>query len=236
MSEAKHRAAAPDVWFNDPLSFIAPEHLLNFVPTRDMTLEQQLNAALRFSLYYALLAYLVAKTSKPSVFFIPLVVAVITLPVYNANVNRRTAETFSLDSNSNSNIRRPFPPRSSSHSEVLGGTAPKDCTRPTRDNPFMNVLPFDAEVHPRRPAACSFSDPAVAATAEIMHDITGDMGGVVRDRDDVFGRKTSSRQFFSNPVTHIPSNQSGFANWLYGKGPVFKQSLGRPRSESQFNS
>ena len=59
---------------------------------------------------------------------------------------------------------------------------------------------------------------------------------VYRDVDDVFDRRSSSRQFFTTPNTTIPNDQSGFAKWLYERGPTCKDGDGDVCSTNQFSS
>ena len=41
------------IWFQDPEELINPDKLTSFVPSRDDTLNDQLNACVRFSVYLA---------------------------------------------------------------------------------------------------------------------------------------------------------------------------------------
>ena len=47
-----------------------------------------------------------------------------------------------------------------------------------------------------------------------------------RNIDDVYGKNNSQRQFFTNPVTTIPNEQTKFANWLYNVPKTCKENNG----------
>ena len=44
-----------------------------------------------------------------------------------------------------------------------------------------------------------------------------------RSTDDVFMNNSGDRQFYTMPVTDIVNDQTGFAKWLYDRGPTCKQ-------------
>lgn len=90
------------------------------------------------------------------------------------------------------------------------------CTAPTLDNPFMNVtmkdyMNFDADGSiVDRPPACDSSDPTVKNEIE-----TNFNNNLFRDTNDVFGKSSSQRQFFTMPWTTIPNDRESFQSWLY---------------------
>jgi len=90
------------------------------------------------------------------------------------------------------------------------------CTAPTLDNPFMNVtmkdyMNFDTDGSiVDRPQACDPSDPTVKNEIE-----TNFNNNLFRDVNDVFGKSSSQRQFFTMPWTQIPNRADEFARWCY---------------------
>jgi hypothetical protein len=178
------------IWFKDPRGFVREDRLARIIPEAHAPLAEQLNAVLRFALYYGV-ALLVLRRCLAAV-YIPAVVAALTYGVYSANASQRATmrEDMSIDARTG-----------------------RACTRPTRDNPFMNVLPSDYSRNPHRPAACDIGNRKVASRAEAMH-----AHNLYSDSDDVYSRRTSSHAFYTTPSTTIPNDQGGFANWLYA-GP-----------------
>jgi hypothetical protein len=87
----------------------------------------------------------------------------------------------------------------------------RPCTRPTADNPFMNVLMSD--YGSPRAEACNASVPATQCDISRLFD-----DGLTRAPEDLFKRGASDRQYYTNPVTTIPNDSESFAKWLYGAG------------------
>jgi hypothetical protein len=91
------------------------------------------------------------------------------------------------------------------------------CTKPTLDNPFMNVtmkdyLNIDPETNVTvdRPKACDISDETIKKSMDDMFN-----NNLFKDVNDVFGKMNSQRQFYTMPNTQIPNAQDDFAKWLY---------------------
>lgn len=85
---------------------------------------------------------------------------------------------------------------------------PQKCQRPTKNNPFANVLLTDYAGNPRRPAACPYDE-----VKDEVNDLFYD--GLYRNLTDVYDHQNSRRQFFTNPVTRTLPNTKAFANFLY---------------------
>ena len=90
------------------------------------------------------------------------------------------------------------------------------CTSPTVDNPFMNVtmkdyMNFDSDGSiVDRPPACDSSSPDVKAQIDSNFN-----NNLFRDVQDVFGKSSSQRQFFTMPWTTVPNKMDEFARWCY---------------------
>jgi hypothetical protein len=61
-----------------------------------------------------------------------------------------------------------------------------------------------------RPPACDSSSPSVKNEIE-----TNFNNNLFRDVQDVFGKSSSQRQFFTMPWTTIPNDRESFQQWLY---------------------
>jgi hypothetical protein len=85
------------------------------------------------------------------------------------------------------------------------------CTRPTQNNPFMNISFVDST---HKPKACKGVEEEVAVEFE---------KGLNRKEDDVFFKSASDRQFFTMPNTSCPNDQNKFAEWLFKTGPTLKE-------------
>ena len=85
------------------------------------------------------------------------------------------------------------------------------CTKPTKDNPFMNFMLFDNPDKPEACDACNYDDVKEDMRKEFKKDI-------IPDPADLWGRNISDRNFFTMPWTKIVNEQTEFAKWTYGNG------------------
>lgn len=190
------------IWYEDPAGFLTSDNLIKFIPDKDMTFEEQLNAVVRLTLYFSIVILIVRGT--PQIMFVPLAAMLFTYVLYSNDVRQKQNKKRVLEK---LNVRKTH------RGEV--------CVRPTPDNPFMNVSLSDLRDFPSRPAACDVSQSIVKKDVERYFN-----KGLPRDIGDIFHKQASDRQYFTNPVTTIPNDQSGFASWLYQTGKTCKEGNG----------
>jgi hypothetical protein len=178
-----------DIWYNDISKLFQIENLTNFFPNEDMSLEEKLNSALRFTIYFSILIFLIKKTFH--VFYMVVIVAGITYIVYNM----KTKENFFNDEE---------------EEHVKKNKKNTKCTVPVKTNPFMNVLLNDYVHNAERSQACDLSDEKVEDKVKVYFE-----NNLYTNIDDVYNRNSSYRQFYTTPNTTIPNDQEGFAKWLY---------------------
>ena len=200
--------ASEAVWFRDPLGLLSDDRIARFVPLPNTQLAEQLNAVMRFALYYAAAMLLLRRVA--TAIYVPLLVGGLTYLVFTADESARKHRAPELG-------------------EELDPVSGRACTKPNRENPYMNVLISDYQKRPSRAPACDARAPRTRKRAEKAYE-----HNLYRDVDDVFKRNTSSRQFYTTPSTTIPNDQDAFARWLYSTGPTCKEQGGvcqpRPRS------
>lgn len=90
-----------------------------------------------------------------------------------------------------------------------------NCTEPTYNNPFMNVLLSDYNNNPNRPPACqSYSTLTHNGVADDIEEKFS--YNLYNDVGSLYGKNNSQRQYYTMPSTTIPNAQTEFAQWLYG--------------------
>lgn len=181
-----------DLWYYDPVNFITPHTFLKIVPLPDGTLTSQLNALMRFSIYYSIVLMVVKQDTQPIFFMI--FIAFFTFGIYYYNKAEQYKEKMSMVEQ---NIE-------------IDKVSKQTCVKPTRNNPFMNVTYNDYKENAVRPKACDITQSRIKKKVEALYEDTN-----VFDSDDIFKRNSTSRQFYTNPITTIPNDQASFANWLY---------------------
>lgn len=186
------------IWYQDPRGFVRADRLARFVPEPRTGIDAQLNAIMRFSIYLAAVASLLRMSLAPAVAILS-TAALVTFLVHKADADVDGGRRERLD--------------------VLGlevdPSTRQLCSRPTEDNPFMNVLLSDYQRFPERPRACD-------VTRERVRDRVEDLAAhnLYVDSDDIYGRRANASQFYTNAATTIPNDQGGFARWLYQPAPA----------------
>ena len=160
-----------------------------------MTVPQKLNALLRFSIYFALLMLLVRE--DPKSLYLILFVGGFTWAM-NLFYEAQRRELYTRHKTQDLQ----YDPRTK-----------KACALPTKNNPFANILVSDYALNPMRKPGCNITKPRVKRMTEKMF-----RHNLYRDVDDIWGRRSSSRNFYQTPIQTIPNRQGEFASWLYGLG------------------
>lgn len=183
------------VWFDDPKQLIRSDRVSQFWPTSEQTPVDRINAASRFIIYTTCIVYVINR--DPRIFVLG---ATVLGVIYILHRSKMISETYGRT--------------------VCGKTG---CQFPTRDNPMGNVLITDYTDAPNRLEACYYPSVKPFVDHYSANSIPYDSG---RSRTAMpkYLRNAAERQFVSNPVTTIPGDQTGFAEWLYGSknGPMCK--------------
>lgn len=189
------------IWYEDPKGFIDSAHYDKFFPSSKAPLEAQLNAFMRFTLYFTVIVLVVTHNFR--VLYFLGFVALLTYVMYQA-YHRDRMERRRLMERMN-----------------LGYDARTQgaCVKPTVDNPYMNILATDYRDNPHRQVACDILDPDVTRDADDKFS-----SNLYRDVSDVFNRHASDRSYYSVPIQSIPNDQEAFSRWLYQSPPTCKES------------
>lgn len=188
-------------WTEDIWGLFTELNYYHIFPLHYMTIEEKLNAITRFTIYFGVILALLRIDYR--YLFIGITGAAISVVLYM----HQKRETFQKQE-----------VLASKNLDIVDG---KVCARPTVDNPFMNALVSDYANPVEKAPACSIEDPKVKATIERKFDER-----LFRDVSDIFGKMSSQREFYTMPSTTIPNDQTGFAEWLYGRGMSCKEGDG----------
>lgn len=167
-------------WTEDPYILINKQRLIEFVPTNNMTTDEKLNAITRFSIYLGILLMLIYQNYR--FLYITVIVAVLVTIIHDHYPNKTEQFVNNEDS----------------------------LQRPTKNNPFMNVLLTDIADNPNRNPASDVDDPTVKK--EIENNFNS---GLYRDINNIWDRNNSQRQFYTNPATTVPNDRDSFMKWCY---------------------
>lgn len=176
-------------WFDKPSDLFRSDKILSFWPTSNQPAGERINSSTRFVLYTSCVLYLINRDIRVIVLALLLVTALFLM--YKSGYIKDVKKT-------------------------AGSPAQQECQRPTADNPLGNVLLSDYTDNPNRPEACWY--PSVKSEVAEHLDNTV-LYGPARTRSPTaeYQRKAFARQFMTGPVSSIPGDQTGFAEWCYGK-------------------
>jgi hypothetical protein len=185
-------------WFDDPKILFDVNKVFEFWPVASQTSEERVNATSRFIIYASCLIYLLRRDVR--IFVLGIMMLAILYIMYKSNMVKE-------------NMFRP---------SVADDIARGNCQAPTYDNPMANVLMSDY-ANPNRPPAC-YSESVSPLITKALNDTLPYDAGRSRSPLPSQQRASAARQFVSSPVTTIPGDQTGFAEWLYGPkfGPMCK--------------
>lgn len=243
-------------WLEDPTILYKNNNYLKFFPTNNMSRIEQLNAITRLCLYYIVLLIILRKGNLYFGLPVFIIIFVIIIYIiynndyqgkYNDFINKKlikqnknepvndsknVLEVGQYDSNG----KLVFGKNSKTDSQSITDKKAKDFVnydynelleyekqasrKPTKDNPFMNpsVTEFGKE---QVPTAANGDDEDIAEDME--RNFNTDL---YRDVADLFDTKNSQRIWYTLPVTSIPNDQEGFANWLYNTDNTCKTNQG----------
>lgn len=179
-------------WIFKPNILYEGGRFIEFIPNMEMSYIERLNSITRFCIYSIIVLFIFKRKSIliPTLFFI-IVMIIFMKKIPNLNKMDKVIVRKEMEK--------------------------KKCTKPTFENPFMNVLLNEYVENPDRPEACSVDDPVIKNGVEDNF-----YKNLFRDVGDVYGKMNSQRQFFTMPNTKIPNDQKKIAMWLYGITPSCK--------------
>jgi hypothetical protein len=175
-------------WFDDPQQLTRSDRVSQFWPNSDQTPEDRINAASRFVIYACGAIYLIRR--DPRIFILGGTVLGVLYVLYKSKMVK---ETYGM----------------ASSGDEMG------CQMPTEDNPMANVLMTDYTDAPNRLEACYYPTVKPFVKSFLDDRIPYDAGRS-RSAHPMYQRNAAARQFITAPVSKIPGDQTGFAEWLYG--------------------
>lgn len=197
-------------WLNDPTILFNKNMIMEVWPLNTMSANQKLNAVTRLVIILTLLGFLVTQNNRIIITGFVTLVA-ITLLYY---FEKRQA----IKNEINNSVKEGYENLSKPALDVM------NYTRPTNNNPLMNVLLPQIQDTPQRASA------APAANHVIEREINNKTKlqiesqfndpkideKLFKDLGDNFQFDTSMRQFYATANTQIPNDQQSFAEFCYG--------------------
>lgn len=192
-----------NIWYRDLSHFMNYNNFTKIIPAKDMTYVEQLNAFMRFSIYFSFILYFVRHNIL--VWYFAVFIGFVTVFMFEFYSNNKKLQKELYNK----------------VNMMYDKEKDKFCSKPTKDNPFMNPLINEIVEFPNRPQACDLDNSVVKETAEKYFE-----KNLYKDVDDIWSRKTSSRNWYSIPSAQFPNDRESFQEWLYKTGPTCKEKGG----------
>ena len=183
---------AEPIWYHNPRVLVTGWR--GFFPSRDMSPTERVNSFVRLFLYVSIALALYSR--KPMYLVAGMAASSIVSLAYSSGA---AGAQETADYENEPVGRRP--------SSVAAG--PQRCTRPTKENPFANMMLSDLADDPDRSAACAYDD--------VKYEIRDHFNdGLPRNITDVYEKENSQRQYMTMPVTRAIADTKAFAEFAYG--------------------
>lgn len=209
-------------WIENPSILI--KNFTSFIPTRKMTLYEQMNSLTLLSIYALLIVYLAGLTNNvTTILFVGVIVVLVIL--YYAKYNKKIInddEPFNVESGyfDSDNVLRlgKFYSENNRNTELdkmVRETSEKNQAilnvkrEPTVDNPFMNPILNDFNTD-NVPYPVNVDDEVIQDKINLTYN-----KDLFKDMTDLFDSKNVERQFYTIPGGAIPNDQQKFAEWCY---------------------
>jgi hypothetical protein len=186
-----------EVWYDNVGVLVDPDFALEFWPAPYHTASQRTNAMVRLAVYACVGAWILS--GKKEYLLVGLaVIVVISVAHRNSVPHAGVAERTAMD------VAHSATPSINAVAHVpTAGEG--ECTMPTEDNPFANILVTELTQTPPKPPPCPF-DTVEDKAIEFFNR------GLPRDMYDVFGTQNSQRQFYQVPQRDTKK----FMDFVYG--------------------
>lgn len=163
-------------WFSNPSVLFRSDTWYAFVPTAGMSVDDSLNAVVRFTVYLSFLLFVCSMEVRYFV-YIPVIMAM-TIGLHELYPNaKKITEPFRMGT-------------------AVSSFAGDGRTMPTQDNPFMNPTLIDINENPKRKPA---ADPTAADVRDQVNKQFSQTSNIYLDTSDVFQQVQAQRNFYTVP-------------------------------------
>jgi hypothetical protein len=156
------------------------QNMDEFYPNKKLNKIHKINAIARLSFYYSILIYFLKLDTK----YFSLSICLLLLSYFLG-----ATDTFEDVINKENKTEK--------------------CTRPTKENPFMNFTIGDQITNPNKPKACPLDQIR-------KEEIKNYRFNIFPDPADLYGKTITDRNFYTMPSTTIVNDQSAFAAFAFG--------------------
>ena len=217
-------------WLEKPKVLI--DNYNKFIPTKDMTIFEQMNSITLFCIYALLILKIVGLDNNlTNILFLGIILILIIL-YFNKykEIPENTDEKFLVESgyydsdnslrlgrfysekNRNKELDKMVKEKTEKNQEILD--IPRE---PTIDNPFVNPILSDYNTE-NAPYPVNVDDELIKDKINLTYN-----KDLFKDLSDLYDSKNVQRQFFTIPGGAMPNDQQKFAEFCYGVPKTCKE-------------
>jgi hypothetical protein len=181
-------------WLKNPTILFELDRITNLFPQKTESFEEKLNSISRLVILLTVVGFIYTRSIRMLIACALTLFAIVI--VYKNKADNSIKEGFAKK-------------------EQL----PAGFTKPSKQNPLMNVLLTEIEANPTRPPA----EPAFAPQVEAQINEDAVDPRIFKDLGDNIEFENSMRNFYATANTQIPNDQAAFAQFCYGNMPSCKE-------------
>jgi hypothetical protein len=209
-------------WLEDPFILFKQSDITEILPVPGMSQNRKLNAVMRAVILLTVIGYAISR--RYQILVSGVIAAVMSVFVWRWGT--RAGEKGDI-------LKEGLAMRDRIKADHV--LPPPDFTKPTKENPMMNVLVPEVQFNPQRLSAEPSYDPKVEKdiNEKTQDFVVEQFNDDPKIRELLFGDMVESvvfdqsmRNFYSNPATTIPNDQGAFAQFCYGDQISCKQNNG----------
>lgn len=207
-------------WTENPNILFDKTYMFEFFPIETMTYEQKLNAVTRTTIILTIIGYLLSSNMRVLIIGVITVLAIFLMFYYRKKEEFKTKSKKAV-----SDLKEGFDNPAQAFLKENNMPINNVFMSPSSRNPYSNVLVTDYNYNPnKKPAPPAFNSmvnedikkQTMKMVAEINNDQPNITKKLYKDLGEELEFDQSLRQFYSNPSTTIPNDQSSFADFCYG--------------------
>lgn len=211
-------------WFQNPTEIFNLYKYNKLLPQHTDEYPEKINSIVRISIVFGIIISLI--NLHAGFLIIPMLTMLITYIVY-VNRKRRLEAMEEKFIAENMKVEPAFLNTAAPDNTIISTQAidnlrkivkGNQCTSPTKDNVFMNAMPYDDR---NRYEACDQTE-----NKRVKAEMNGMFAILPHDSDDIFNRNDGRYGFYTMPSTTFPNDRDTFANWAYNRGMTCKEGNG----------
>lgn len=214
-------------WFQDINNLIDINKYNKLLPYKDDTYIEKVNILVRISILVGIILSIINLNLKYLVIPILVMLGSYLVYYYNnekyKNIEKQYQDYYNkLNKNKSKFTNIEEPDKSVIPDNVLKEfekyVSINKCQYPSKNNAFMNALPFDDR---KRYEACNYTN-----NKDVKADVEHLFGYHPTDTADIFKKTIPRLTFYTMPNTTFPNNRDNFAEWVFARDISCKEGNG----------